>query len=173
MKKATLLTTVFLLILSLQIFAVQDYSNGITTSENIYKAAKYLNSKDYPNANSITVNDQTVESYKPDGTDESWNDFSVKIFTEKGRRANRTQSIPYSANYSNVTLTLAEIIKPDGSVKQIDLSKQSRTAIDSGQMGSNIYDPNSKVLTLNFPDLKIGDTVRLVSHSKSFKNTNA
>ena len=153
-----------------QLLAVsKEYPNGLTTSDKVYKVAKSLNPEDYPNSDTIVVNNLNLDEYTPEGTGESWNDSSVKIFTEKGRESNKTQSFSFSKNYSNLTLILVEVIKADGSVTKIDISKQSKTAIDTSQMSANIYDPNSKVLSVNIPNLKIGDTVRSVSYTKTFK----
>jgi transglutaminase-like putative cysteine protease len=147
----------------------KEYPNGLTSSEKIYNIAKTLNAKDYKNSDSIIVNDINQDVYAPNGTGSSWSDCSVKIFTEKGRDNNKVQTFSFSTNYSKLNLVLVEIIKTDGSITKIDISTQSKTAISTSQMSSNIYDPNSKVMTVNIPDLKIGDTVRFVTYEKLFK----
>jgi transglutaminase-like putative cysteine protease len=164
------LSLLFITIFQFQLLAKpNEYPNGLTSPEKIYTISKTLNAKDYKNSDSIIVNDLNQDTYAADGTGNSWSDCSVKIFTEKGRDNNKVQSFSFSANYSTLNLILVEVIKPDGSVTKIDTSKQSKTAIDTSQMSSNIYDPNSKVLTVNIPDLKIGDTVRCVTYEKLFK----
>ena len=172
MKKVTLYLLGLMLLASFNFHAfadVKNYPHGLTTSKNIYNIAKKLNAKDYQNADFIIVNDLNIDDYTPEGTGNSWSDCSIKIFTEKGRENNKVQSFAFSSNYSNLELKLVEIIKPDGSVINVDISKQSKTAIDTSQMSANIYDKNSKVLTVNIPNLKIGDTVRCVSHENLFK----
>jgi hypothetical protein len=169
-SKIFLTSVIITIFLQFPIFAnSKNYSAGLTSFNEIYTTAKKLTADKYPNADSITVNNLTIDKYNPDGTGNSWNDNSTKIFTEKGRESNTVQSFPFSANYSKLELTLVEVIKPDGSIKKIDIAKQSKTAISTSQMSSNIYDPSNKVLTVNIPTLKVGDTIRCISHSTTFK----
>ena len=116
----------------------------------------------YPDADSVLVLDHTFESYRPDGTGASTNEWYEKILTEKGRRESRTASFWMDAAYGSVAVCLAEIVKPDGTSAAIDVTRNSRLMIDSGQMESNIFDPNSKVLTLALPGLEVGDVLHLV-----------
>ena len=153
-----------------QILAAESTDTiGLTNSDKVFKEAVLLNQHDYPNSDSIVVDDLTKEEYKPDGTGKTLSDTSIKIFTEKGKRANRVYSIDYSAEYSKIEIILAEIIKPNGKIVKIDLDKHCKSSIDSSQMSSNIYNPNSKVLTISIPDLQINDTLRIVSNSTNFK----
>ncbi len=116
----------------------------------------------YPDADSVLVCDYTVESYNPDGTGKSTNEWYEKILTEKGRRNSRTASFWMSLSYGDVIVDKAEIIKCDGTSVEIDVADNSRLMTESGQMDSNIYDPNNKILTLAFPGVEIGDTLHLV-----------
>ena len=44
----------------------------------------------------------------------------------------------------------------------VDVAANSKETIDESQMAENIYDPNSKVLQVNIPELEIGDVVHSV-----------
>ncbi len=116
----------------------------------------------YPDADSVLVCDYTVESYNPDGTGKSTNEWYEKILTEKGRRNSRTASFWMNISYGDVVVDKAEIIKLDGTLVEIDVAGNSRLMTEPGQMDSNIYDPNNKILTLAFPGVEIGDTLHLV-----------
>ena len=116
----------------------------------------------YPDADSVLVCDYTVESYLPDGTGKSTNEWYEKILTEKGRRNSRTASFWMSISYGDVVVDKAEIIKPDSTAVEIDVAANSRLMTEPGQMDSNIYDPNNKILTLAFPGVEVGDILHLV-----------
>ena len=66
------------------------------------------------------------------------------------------------AAYGSVAVCLAEIVKPDGTAVAVDVARNSRLMIDPGQMDANIFDPNSKVLTLALPGLEVGDVLHFV-----------
>lgn len=116
----------------------------------------------YPDADSVLVCDTTVESYNPDGTGQSTNEWYEKILTEKGRRGSRTASFWMNISYGDVVVKSAEIIKPDGAAAAVDIAANSRMMTEPGQMGSNIFDPHNKILTLAITGLEIGDTLHMV-----------
>ncbi|MBO7654354.1 MAG: DUF3857 domain-containing protein, partial [Kiritimatiellae bacterium] len=62
-----------------------------------------------------------------------------------------------------------ELIKPDGRVVPIDHAAHSRVMIDTSQMGSNIYDPDMKILTLSIPGIEIGDICHTVTVRRELK----
>ena len=146
-----------------------DYSEGILDQNKVYKISKSVSSETYPNSDDILVDDYIIESYNPDGTSTIWDDTFLKVLTKKGKRSNKTLSFYYTLPYSTVELPLLEIIKPDGSVQNIDVPKQSRVMINDSQMIANIYDPNSKILRVNIPDLQVNDIIRYVSLRKVTK----
>lgn len=129
----------------------------------------------YPDADSVVVNDYTVETYNPDGTGKSTNEWYEKILTEKGRRDARTASFWMNVTYGDVEVKVAEIIRPDGTSTVIDVAKTSRIMTEPGQMASNIYDPHNKILTVAFPGLEVGDIIHLVCerHNKKVPVPNA
>ncbi|MGI5869269.1 MAG: DUF3857 domain-containing protein [Kiritimatiellia bacterium] len=116
----------------------------------------------HPDADTVLVWDHTFESYQPDGTGVSTNEWYEKILTEKGRRKSRTASFWLNASYGSVAVCLAEIVKPDGTAVAIDVERNSRLMIEPGQMSSNIFDPNSQVLTLTLPGLEVDDVLHFV-----------
>ena len=125
----------------------------------VIRAAAEVTREKYPNADEVLVDDLIRVRYEKDGasltTDETW----FKVLTEKGRRDNLSLSFHFTLPYGDAKLDVLEIIKPDGAVTRVDLKKQSRVMVARSQMGSNIYNPNSKVLQVGLPGLEVGDTV--------------
>jgi len=130
------------------------------SAETLRTAAAEPATKTYPDADVLLVEDWTRQRYEADGNDRFDCDIAFKILTEKGRQEKSTVQIGYSAAYGSLRFTSAQVIKPDGSVTDIDLETQTREAISAGQMNANIYDPNHKTIRLSVPDLKVGDVLR-------------
>lgn len=146
-----------------------DFMGGILNREKVIQAAAEITQEKYPNSEDVLVDDYIFCRYHADGTSVTWDDTFIKILTEKGRRDHQTLAFYYSLPYSTVVLKMLEIIKPDGKVISIDIDKNSKVMVNSSQMGSNIYNPNSKVLRVNVPGLEIGDMVRYVSFRDTVK----
>lgn len=130
--------------------------------DELIARATAVSAEEYPDADAVLVWDHTFAIYRPDGTGVSTNEWYEKILTEKGRRQSRTASFWMDVAYGFVEVCLAEIVKPDGTVVAVDVARNSRLMIDPGQMASNIYDPNSKILTLAIPGLEVGDILHFV-----------
>ena len=153
-----------------QLAAAQDYSAGILDSAEVLKAAAGVTAEKYPNADDVLVADHIIQIFEKDGTALSWDDTYNKVLTEKGKRESQSLPFPYTLPYdTTVTLTLLQIIKPNGVVVQIDAKQQSKTMVDPSQMESNIYDPNDRILTVNVPGLENGDIVHYVSRRRLVK----
>ena len=118
----------------------------------------------YPDSDDVLIDDFIQIEYQPDGTSETWDDTAIKILTEKGKRTNRTLSLSFNVSYGTNRFARVQVIKPDGTVNEVDIAAQSKVMVDPGQMSSNIYNPNSKVLKLSVPGLEIGDTLRYIAH---------
>ncbi|MFC1468023.1 DUF3857 domain-containing protein [Verrucomicrobiota bacterium] len=123
----------------------------------------------YPDADDVILLDRTFTDYQADGTYEIWSESAVKILTEKGRRKNRNPSVHYDAAYGKAGFKFAEVLHSDGSRTMIDIEANSRTMIDPGQMKSNIYNPNNKIVRLSIPELGIGDILHYVTTRQLIK----
>ena len=140
----------------------QPTSDYLNISDNITEKAKNVTIEKYPDANSVILNQTTKIIYNKDATYTQWNEVYVKILTKEGRENNLTISSVYNIPYQNdedCRVDLVEIIKPDGTIKKINIAEQSSVSIRSSSMESNIYDPNSKAITVNIKGLKVGDTL--------------
>ena len=115
----------------------------------------------YPDADTVLMDSVTFETYQPDGTSVCYDDTYTKILTEKGRRGEATSSLYFNAFYGDIALVAAEVVKGDGSTVPVDLARNAEVMVDPGSMSANIYDPNDKILKVSYPDLEIGDIVRL------------
>ncbi len=131
--------------------------------DDLVKYAAAATAEKYPDADDVLLDDFIQIEYQADGTSEMWDDTAVKILTEKGKRDNRTLSQQFSVSYGTNYFTRVQVIKPDGTVNEIDPEANSKVMVDPGQMGANIYDPNSKILSLSVPGVEIGDTVRYIA----------
>ena len=116
----------------------------------------------YPDSDEATVEEKMVETYKADGTGGEQDEAYVKVLTEKGKRDRRTLSLGFLLPYFKVDVVKLEVIKPSGEAVPVDVAANSTVTIDDSQMEENIYDPNSKVLQVNLPEVEIGDVVHYI-----------
>jgi len=117
----------------------------------------------YPDSDDSTVEKKMLRIYRADGTGESQDETVTKVLTEKGKRNNRTVSLNFMLPYFTVDVVKLEVIRPGGEVIPVDVVANSKETIDDSQMSMNIYEPNSKVLRVNIPQLEIGDMVHSVT----------
>ena len=136
---------------------------------SVAKAAASVTREAYPDADAVLVDDAILEVVDKDGLGVTWDDEYSKILTEKGRRDASTAQLHFMAHYGTVMVHRVELIKPDGRVVPIDHAAHSRVMIDTSQMGSNIYDPDMKILTLSIPGIEIGDICHTVTVRRELK----
>ena len=132
-------------------------------AKKILEAASQITLEKYPDCDSATVEQKMVRVYRSDGTGECQDETFVKVLTEKGKRANRTLSLSFMLPYSTEDVVKLEVMKPDGQVAPVDVAANSKETIDDSQMAMNIYDPNSRVLRVNIPQVEIGDVVHSIT----------
>ncbi|HCE45870.1 MAG TPA: hypothetical protein DET40_20180 [Lentisphaeria bacterium] len=146
-----------------------DYSKGILDRSVVIETTGLVTAEIYPDADEVLLDDTMLIRYKADGTFLIWDDEFIKVLTEKGKRDNLTMSLHFNQAYEKLEVRLLEIIKKNGAVVPVDVARQSRVMVNNSQMGSNIYDPNNKILTVNIPGLEIGDIIRCVTYNDNFK----
>ncbi|HEX4087020.1 MAG TPA: DUF3857 domain-containing protein, partial [Chthoniobacteraceae bacterium] len=137
---------------------------ALIDSGKALEAAKGITLAKYPDSDDATVEEKMVQTYKADGTGENQDEVYLKVLTEKGKQDRRTLQLGFLLPYFTVEVAKLEVIKPDGTVDPVNVAANSAENIDSSQMEENIFDPNSKVLQVNIPDLEIGDVVHWVTH---------
>ncbi|MBW2593768.1 MAG: DUF3857 domain-containing protein, partial [Deltaproteobacteria bacterium] len=135
---------------------------GLLDRSRAIKATGQVTKIRYPNADTVDVDMHKWVKYHEDGTYIEWFECYTKILTEKGRSSLNTLSSSFTIPYNDTTFMLVEIISSDGTIKTLDTGNNSRIMIEPSQMKSNIYNPNSKILHLNIPDLNPGDTLHYI-----------
>jgi len=135
---------------------------ALLDAKQVLAAAANITLDKYPDCEDATVDERSVRVYHADGTAQAQDENFVKVLTEKGKRNNRTLQMGFQLPYNNIAVTRLEVIKPDGAVVPVDVAANSKESIDESQMSMNIYDPNSKILSVNLPGLEIGDIVHSV-----------
>jgi transglutaminase-like putative cysteine protease len=138
-------------------------------SEKMVAQAASATVEKYPDSDTVLIDDFIQVEYQADGTSETWDDTAIKVLTERGKRESRTLSLSFNTAYGTNYFTKVEVIKPDGTVVPVDLATQGKVMVDPSQMGSNIYNPRSKVLQLSVPGLEVGDTLRYISRDLQTK----
>src|SRR5215469_4327220 len=131
--------------------------------KKVMGAAAEITPAKYPNCDSAVVDQNSVRDYHADGTGLCQDETFTKVLTEKGRRDNRELSFFFMLPYFNVAVPKVEVIKPDGTIVPVDIAANSKESIDDSQMSENIYDPNNRIVSVNIPQLDIGDTIHVVS----------
>ncbi|MBT7064701.1 MAG: DUF3857 domain-containing protein [Verrucomicrobia bacterium] len=135
--------------------------------DDVIEAAEAVTAEVYPNADDVVVDEHIHTVYQADGTYQTWDDEYIKVLTEKGKRNHQMLSRHYTLPYGTVEVTELAVIKPDGTLIEVDVAANSRVMVNPGQMSANIYNPNSKILQVSVPGLEIGDTL----HIRSFRDT--
>lgn len=139
-------------------------------AKKVMTAAKEITLQSYPDCDEATVDKKMTRVYRADGTGEAQDESFVKVLTEKGKRNNRTLALSFMLPYDTVEVPRLEVLKPDGTVVSVDVAANSKESIDDSQMSMNIYDPNSKVLQVNIPQLEIGDIVHSVTRTTTLRS---
>lgn len=156
---------------ALTLFLVTNplYAIEFLSLSNLVEQTSLATAEKYPDSDDVLIDNFIQIRYQPDGTSETWDDTAIKILTEKGKRDNRTLTLSFNTSYGTNYFDKVEVIKPDGSPVPVDIEAQSKVMVDPSQMNANIYNPNSKVMTLSVPGLEIGDTLRYIAHQVNFK----
>ena len=156
------LVTLVALVLAVASAPAVETPEGLLDMKKVVAEARSVTRAKYPNANDVLVDDVIRMRYEPDGRSVTVDDTCVKVLTEKGKREHQSLTFHFTLPYSKVNVKRVEIVKPDGTVVPIDVARQSRVMVDRSQMGSNIYNPNNKILRVGVPGLEVGDLVRYV-----------
>ncbi len=123
----------------------------------------------YPNADVVDVARKTWISYAVDGTYDEYYEIYAKVLTEKGRRDFKSITSSFVVPYNETEFHVVEVIRADGSRLNVDLKRNSRVMVEQSQMNTNIYNPNSRMLTVTIPEVKIGDTVHFIMYDRFAK----
>ena len=124
---------------------------------------------DYPDADTVVLDDATRIEYAADGTYTAENDERVVALTEKGRRSLRTVSLSVSRRYGDAEILKVEITGTNGVTRSVDFRKTLKEATDNSSTASNIYDPLDRTITCSVPGVEIGEIRRVVTRERMLK----
>ena len=126
------------------------------------EAARAITPEAFLNCDTVIVDQKMMRVYHENGIAEQQDETFTKVLTEKGRRKNGSLQLNFQLPYSAVKVIKLELIKPTGEIRTIDIAANSKESIDQSQMEENIFDPNSRVLEVNIPNLEIGEIVHSI-----------
>ena len=162
------LASLLILILSAALFAADEHA--MLDLAKVQEIAKGATREKFPDAEDVMIDDIISITYQKDGSSVTWDDTCVKILTDKGVRNNRTLGAGYNISYAKAFFTTVEIIKPNGQIIPIDIESNSKEMVSSGQMDSNIYNPNSKTLRVGVPGLEVGDILHYIKCTQVYNS---
>ena len=136
---------------------------NLVDAQKVMAAAADITPEKYTNSDSAIVEEKSVRDFHDDGTGQQQDEIFTKVLTEKGKRGNRQLSLFFMLPYWTVEVSKLEVIQPDGRTIPVDVAANSKESIDTSQMAENIYDPNSRILSVNIPQLDVGDVVHVVA----------
>ena len=128
-----------------------------------------IGSEQFPDADSVTLDNVERVRYNPDGTYEQTEEVWTKILTEKGRREESSLSLSYSKRYGEAKVLYVGAIGADGKERVIDVSGTTKESTDNSSMASNIYDPLDRKIVCTIPGLQVGETVHVKTMRKATK----
>ena len=130
---------------------------------SILDAIKRVKPSDYPSANTVTVLDDQVVVYQPDGQyTNTWHSAKL-VLTTDGKAETATRSLYYAKDAEKMDVLSAQVIKKDGTIVPVD-KKDIQDVEQSGE--ANIYDPNGRAVKVTFSGLAVGDVADI-----TFKTT--
>jgi hypothetical protein len=144
-----------------QRYAGRDWA--LLDAKAVMAAAAEITPAAYPGSDDAIVEQKSLRVYGADGTAESQDETFTKVLTEAGKRSDNLLSLDFTLPYSTVEVPRLEVFKLTGKVVPVDVAANAKESIDDSQMEANIYDPNSRVLRVNIPQLEIGDVVHAVT----------
>lgn len=124
---------------------------------------------DYPDADTVVIDDSTRVEYFADGTYTVENDEKILALTEKGRRALRTVTVGVSRRYGDAEIVKIEIIGTNGVVRAVDFRRTLKEATDNSSTSSNIYDPLDRKISCAVSGMEVGETRRVVTRERMLK----
>ena len=157
MKKS--LFAVCSIICTVLFFSFAVYADPVSVRQ-LAEIAEKVTAEKYPDSNTVLLFNEENIRYEADGLSVATDEYYQKILTESGRKQLRSCSFQFNSTYGSLQIEKAQIIRK-GKIINIDPAANSRISVEPGQMGSNIYDPANKILSLSVPGLKIGDVLGL------------
>ena len=133
-------------------------------------AAAAITRMDYPDADTVLLDDITRVEYAADGTFVIESDERILALTDKGRRSLRSTTLTVSRRYGTAEIVKVEIIGTNGVARPVDFRATMKETTDNSSTASNIYDPLDRKITCAVPGIQVGETRRVVTRERTTKS---
>jgi len=150
-----------ILVLLLMFFVFNLYSATSKVNRDlIEKIKKSGDSKNYKNSDSLIIEENVSTQIEKDGSFVTIDYSLIKILSERGKKELSSRRIPYHRRYNKVKVLLARVIHSDGTFDAVEKKNiKDQTMAETQQM--NIFEENFREVRIEFPSLKIGDTIEV------------
>jgi len=171
MKRPIVLLMVMALVVIPRVLLAEQLQSGWQpgNQSQAQEQAVGADAERFPNADVVDISRKTFVRYQADGSFDQYYESYAKILTEKGRRKFSSVSSSFTIPYNKTEFKVVEVIRPNGKRAVVDLVRNSRRTVDQTQMDSNIYNPNSRILSVTLPEVQIGDTVHFIIYDRFAK----
>jgi len=115
--------------------------------------------KEITNPHGKVAHAYSTRTVNPDGSNSDFQDYAFTVLTEEGIDDLKQQTIAYSTSAEKLEVVEAYTKKANG--KRIDVPKSNfQLEVNSGKDGKTPAFSDRTTLTLVFPDVAVGDTIR-------------
>ncbi|MBC7187094.1 MAG: DUF3857 and transglutaminase domain-containing protein [Calditrichaeota bacterium] len=136
-------------------------AQAVAPAEVMEKLAAAGGPEKHPEANTILVDMKTEYLNQLDGTYVATVYGLRKILSDEGRKQHGQERFQYYRKYDRMHVTLARVIKPNGSVVDVPAENiKDQTIPEVAAM--NIYEPDMRQLVITFPGLEVGDATEFM-----------
>lgn len=136
---------------------------------NVYENAINIDKQKYPNAHDVLVDNLTYIIYNEDGLSETTDEVYIKILDEIGKQENSSINFYYNKNYEKHEILKVQIIKTDKSIIDIAIEENTKEQSSPNDSDANIYDDDTKLVTLKIPNIEIGDLIYYKTKAERIK----
>lgn len=148
---------------------ISSFAMSFSSKEEIFQKSAKLTRENYPNAHEILLEDITYYNYDESGRYESVGESYIKIMDDLGLKENSVIEFHYDKSYSSMEIIEFDIIKSNGDIKNINYTENIKEQIDPSGIGSNIYNENDKMITVQVAGIEVGDLVHFRVKEKHHK----
>lgn len=118
-----------------------------------------INKRAYPDSNDVYVKNNIHIVYDNKGEGVITEETVIKIIDEVGKQRRNSINFYYNINYEEFIIESVKIVKKSGDIIDINILENSKELSNTSSVSANIYDDDSKVITLKIPDLDIEDSI--------------
>ena len=124
---------------------------------------------DYPDANSIVIENVDSSVYNEDGSQVQYSYYLIKPITPQGLKDNTTEELGYDSQMFQVDILYAAVIHPDSTIEFVPDSSIIDQVASEGMAEADIYWTNLRKKIVRFPQLNSGDAIAIAYRYKMFK----